>query len=579
MVSLNEFLSSFDGAHYPEAFLQKYELMECLAHNEMGETLLVRDRFGTPFIAKCYTDASLLSRTTEDELLKKLRREGLPAFTEEFRDDETLCVVREYAQGTPLSRLKKPLADAQAIDVGVQLCDILSYLHGQQPPVIHRDIKPQNIVRDDGGRVTLIDFGISRVYDENARADTVFFGTQEFAPPEQYGFAQTDARADIFSLGVVLSWLLTGRTQGGHIQNPRLARIVRKCTAFAPQARYRDARRVKAALLRADGHAAKRVGKVCAASAALLAALIGGFALGRFTEVRPALFYDTSDAVFADPLMEQAVRYQLGKAADEPLESEELAAVTEICICGDAFARTRDEFFTLRAAVDRGDEAVGSAQLASLSDVAQLPNLQALCVGRTALTDISAVAGLQGLETLVLSGGDFTDISAVGGLKQLRQLTLDNCDGVRDISAIVGCSNLTNLVMTACRAEDFSALASLGDLGYLHLEWVDPEKFLPYLQGKTVGQLKIGGEPLTSFEGMAGIQGLKDLILNDMQLPSMNGIETLASLEALTLTAMPELSLEPLLSVPHLKTLTLSEDMREAGKAIEGRAPFDIIYQ
>jgi serine/threonine protein kinase len=246
-ITLNDFMSSFDGRYYPEAFLAKYEIMECLAQNQMGETLLVKDRFNTDYIAKCYTDTSLLSQAPENELLKKLHHSGLPEFVEEFQTEKMLCVVRKYAKGIPLSQLEKPLAEPELLQIGVQLCDILTYLHGQRPPVIHRDIKPQNIVMDESGKITLIDFGISREYDESARADTVFFGTQEFAPPEQYGFSQTDNRADIFSLGVVLAWLLTGRTslKAFRIRNRRLEHIIRKCTAFAPQNRYRDAKQVR----------------------------------------------------------------------------------------------------------------------------------------------------------------------------------------------------------------------------------------------------------------------------------------------------------------------------------------------
>ena len=83
----------------------------------------------------------------------------------------------------------------------------------------------------------MIDFGISRVYDETAETDTVCFGTRHFAAPEQYGFSQTDARADIFSAGVLLGFLLTGETNSSsarsRIKNPRLRKIVEKCTAFA----------------------------------------------------------------------------------------------------------------------------------------------------------------------------------------------------------------------------------------------------------------------------------------------------------------------------------------------------------
>ncbi|MDD2401040.1 MAG: serine/threonine-protein kinase [Clostridia bacterium] len=261
----DDFLKGFDEDHFPKDFLQKYEPMECMAHNQMGETLLVRERqTGTTFVAKCYTDQSLFSKTTENELLKELHHNGLPAFIGEYQNSAMLCVVRECAEGLTLNQFVRDstFSVPQLISLGIQLCDILSYLHGHTPPIIHRDIKPQNIIIDKNGKIKLIDFGISRVYDKEAKNDTVFFGTQEFSPPEQYGFSQTDCRSDIFSFGVVLCWLLTGETNleiaMGKIQNKQFTHIIRRCTAFAPKDRYPDTKTVKKALLGARPEVQKR---------------------------------------------------------------------------------------------------------------------------------------------------------------------------------------------------------------------------------------------------------------------------------------------------------------------------------
>lgn len=256
---IEDFLRGFDDSCFPEDFLQAYEPMECLSHNQMGETLLVRDKKTSQYyVAKCYNNQSRFSGTNESELLKKLNYEGLPAFIGEYQKGKSICIVREYAEGLPLNQFvnESTLSESQVISIIVQLCDILTYLHGHTPPVIHRDIKPQNIIINSTGKIKLIDFGISRFYDKEAKADTVFFGTQEFSPPEQYGFSQTDCRSDIFSLGVLLCWLLTGKTDldtaSGEIHNSQLSRIVRKCTAFAPKDRYADAGTVKNVLLRAN---------------------------------------------------------------------------------------------------------------------------------------------------------------------------------------------------------------------------------------------------------------------------------------------------------------------------------------
>jgi len=177
---VEDFLASFDDSRFPAAFLMRYELMECLSNHALGETLLVKDRqTGEHYIAKCYLEDSLPSHTSESDLLRKLDHDGLPAYIAEYQNDRTLCVVREFARGKSLDRLAReaPLTLRQCVDIAVQLCSILTYLHGQTPPIIHRDIKPQNIIVDDAGGVTLIDFGISRRYDETSAADTLCFGT------------------------------------------------------------------------------------------------------------------------------------------------------------------------------------------------------------------------------------------------------------------------------------------------------------------------------------------------------------------------------------------------------------------
>ena len=579
---MGDFLSGFDDSRFPDGLLQKYEPMECLANNAMGETLLLRDRCSdTCYVAKCYMDRSLLSSETESTLLKRLHHDGLPVFVEEYQSDAMLCVVREYARGVPLSQMKIPLSEPQILSIGMQLCDILSYLHGQTPPVIHRDLKPQNIIMDENGKVKLIDFGISRLYDETAKTDTVFFGTQEFAPPEQYGFSQTDARTDIFSLGVVLLWLVTGKTQiaHAHIRNRRLARVIRKCTAFAPGSRYHDAKSVRHALAGTDGHRQKTALRACCAGLALFAALSAGFTLGRFTDFRPALFYDNRVAVFTEPLIERAVRLQLGKAEGETILREELDQVTELYLYCDQTAKTWEECNALRGGIDDGTITVSDATVSTLKDVAMLKNLKKLSLGNQDITDISALAGLTKLTLLELDKCPVQDISVIASFKDLKHISLSQCEEVTDISPLANCKNLSELVLSGCRADDFSPLAALGDIEYLFLQDVDPAKFLPCLKGKAVRQLHLGYRLLSSITDLAGISGLEELYFDQVRLPSLSGINCLPGLVDIHLLGMPDLDLTPLETLPYLQTVTLSDDMREAARAIADSASFDIVYQ
>lgn len=279
--AVSDIEKAYDASLFPMEFLEQYDQVECLAASHGTETFLVRQKDGgNLFIAKCY-DKSLYSFVHESNILKGLNHKGLPAFADEFQNDSTVCIVREYIEGKPLNQyiVEKNPSNQEIIAIATALCDILIYLHVRQPPVIHRDIKPQNVIMKDNGQVVLIDFDIARVYNSASQADTQFFGTREYAPPEQYGFSQTDSRTDIYSLGILLRYMLTGSERENaniRIYKP-LARIIKKCTAFAPKERFASAAAVKKALLTANPKAQrKRRTLIALCSAAVIALCIFG---------------------------------------------------------------------------------------------------------------------------------------------------------------------------------------------------------------------------------------------------------------------------------------------------------------
>lgn len=247
-----EFSKSFDDSWLPEQFTEKYCAQECLSDNGGCVTLLAVDRTtGEKCVAKCYQSDKLSSSVSEGEILSKVSHEGVPGFIGEYRNDETLCVVRSYIDGVTLDEYARshPYSKADAAELGVELCDILIALNDKGKHIVHRDIKPQNIIIDGNGKAHLIDFGISRINNDSKESDTVISATAVFAPPEQYGFFQTDVRSDIYSLGVVIHYLLTGSTDIRHIDKKKcgssFCRIIKKCTAFSPEGRYRSAKQLK----------------------------------------------------------------------------------------------------------------------------------------------------------------------------------------------------------------------------------------------------------------------------------------------------------------------------------------------
>lgn len=528
------FLTEFDDSRFPEAFLQRYEALECLSESALGETLLVKDRpSGELYVAKCYSDQTLFSHPVENELLKKLDHEGLPRLVGEYENHGMRCVVRTFARGMTLDEFvkKNRLTLQQAVDITVQLCDILSYLHGQTPPIIHRDIKPQNIVIDDQGKITLIDFGISRAYKEDLWEDTQCFGTRYFAAPEQYGFSQTDCRADIFSLGVLLCWLLTGNVDAQQasksVPNARLAGISAKCTAFAPKDRFQSAAQVKDAL---TGRALRRKGLIFFSVALFL--ILAVFSLGKSITF-PVLGL-VGGLTFKEPLIEEAVRMSLGKAATDELSEQDLLSVTELFVFGDQPAQDEEAFKVSADHFVNNDGTVLRGSIQSLDDLARLRNLRRVSLVYQNITDLTPLAQLPYLEWVELHHNPLEDVSPLSQVPSLVNLGLFDTQ-VSSLTALSSCPHL-----------------SVVDVGFTHV---------------------------TSTAALDGLDALQKIALRKAPLQSLAHIETHPMLEEIYLSETQLLDLSPLLQLPRLQVVEVSENMRSAAEMVEEQAPFEIVFR
>ena len=175
------------------------------------------------------------------EVLRGLRDPHLPhVFTiEEAEGGWDVCC--EYVRGASLEE-QCGLEDAELLRVALDVVQALQCIHASRPSIVHRDVKPANIVRRDEGGYVLIDFDAARIYKQTSQRDTMLMGTEGYAAPEQFGYMQTDERSDIYALGATLFELKTGRPYRPGEECPgRLRSVIRKCTAFLPEKRYRDA--------------------------------------------------------------------------------------------------------------------------------------------------------------------------------------------------------------------------------------------------------------------------------------------------------------------------------------------------
>ena len=181
------------------------------------------------------------------ETLCGIRHENLPAVYEVFPLDDGMIVLEEYIEGLTVSQIAETgrYRKRGAIKVIKAVCDGLSVLH--ENGIVHRDIKPENIMVDKNGRVVIIDFNAARRISAKSK-DTVVMGTVGYASPEQLGISQSDARTDLYAIGVLLNVMLTGKHPSEMIARGRMGRIVRKCTNVNPSDRYQSAEKLAAAL-------------------------------------------------------------------------------------------------------------------------------------------------------------------------------------------------------------------------------------------------------------------------------------------------------------------------------------------
>lgn len=181
------------------------------------------------------------------EALVTVRTPYLPEVYDAIALDDGTVVLEEFIDGITVAELAdaQRYREAEAFKVVKTVCRALSVLHGMN--IVHRDIKPENIMVDAAGRVVLIDLDTARRVSAKSQ-DTVVMGTVGYASPEQMGLTQTDARTDIYAVGVLLNVLLTGKHPSDRLVGGKAGRIVRKCTQINPDDRYQTADKLAAAL-------------------------------------------------------------------------------------------------------------------------------------------------------------------------------------------------------------------------------------------------------------------------------------------------------------------------------------------
>jgi len=239
-------LSGATGKLDPDSVLEnRYVIVKVLGRGGMGavyqavdqrlkNTLVAVKEMSTNALGKDNRLGAISAFEKEATMLIGLRHPALPRISDFFSKNDRWYLVMDYIEGETLADVLKKrgsIPESEVRDWGIQLCEILDYLHTRTPPVIFRDLKPSNIMVTPDGKIKLIDFGIARHFRPGSTNDTAAYGSSGYAPPEQYGDNQTDARSDIYALGAVLHHLLTDKDP---IRTPFNFESPGKTTAVSP---------------------------------------------------------------------------------------------------------------------------------------------------------------------------------------------------------------------------------------------------------------------------------------------------------------------------------------------------------
>ncbi|HET8911438.1 MAG TPA: serine/threonine-protein kinase, partial [Ktedonobacteraceae bacterium] len=208
----------------------RYRIIEKLGQGGFGAIYKVEDLLFTNAIRAVKemgmrgldaqeTQEAISAFKHEAMLLANLSHPNLPHIYDNFEELGRWYLVMDYIDGQTLAKHleeapagKLPLPEV--LQIGLQLCTVLDYLHNHQPPIIFRALKPDNVMLTKSGQLYLIDFGIARFFKPGQAKDTVNLGTPGYASPEQYGRMQTTVRSDIYSLGATLYHLVSGINPG-----------------------------------------------------------------------------------------------------------------------------------------------------------------------------------------------------------------------------------------------------------------------------------------------------------------------------------------------------------------------------
>jgi serine/threonine-protein kinase len=262
------------GAQLGDILGGRYKLLKIIGQGGFGRTFLAEDSnlFNTHVAIKEVTGDPQIAEQFQFEakVLSALKHQNIVRVTDYFTEGEYNYLVMEFVAGETLEHHIEQSGKPFPVDIAarfiLQMCDVLDYLHTRTPPVIHRDVKPANIIITPDDGIVLVDFGIAKINPmRQVTATGARAVTPGYSPPEQYSSGRTDARTDIYALGATFYFLLAGVTPpeapnrllhedenelSDAIKNiaPKIQKIIHTAMSIQPTKRFQSAREMKQAI-------------------------------------------------------------------------------------------------------------------------------------------------------------------------------------------------------------------------------------------------------------------------------------------------------------------------------------------
>lgn len=272
----NNYRHGGPSTEFPFVLKDRWEVVDRLGQGGMGTVYMARDlnlktlsQQKKSAVVKELRDDFIRGEDKEKareffmrevSVLADLDHENIVRVLDQFSERGRYYLVMEYVQGQNLHEMmakrREPFDEEIIIKWAAQICDVLTYLHTHDPPVIYRDLKPSNVMINTNDQVKLIDFGIARPFQESE--DNTHVVSQGYSPPEQY-WGAADQRSDVYALGATIQFLLTGQDplaltpSSPQSINPHVSdhinEIVERATNQEPADRYQCAADMKDALI------------------------------------------------------------------------------------------------------------------------------------------------------------------------------------------------------------------------------------------------------------------------------------------------------------------------------------------